>query len=144
MHQVQRRALVERQLTVDVASSVGPTIDTGLFTISATLAPGVAHAQVEEAIWQQIEQIQREGIAPAEVERAIKQTKAQFAFSSESVTYEAYWLGFSEVVASLEWLNTWVEQLAAVTPDDVQRVAHHYFARQLQTVGWYAPAVESL
>jgi len=138
------RALVERQLTVDVASSVGPTIDTGLFTISATLAPGVAHAQVEEAIWQEIEQIQREGIAPAEVERAIKQTKAQFAFSSESVTYEAYWLGFSEVVASLDWLNTWVEQLAAVTPDDVQRVAQHYFARQLQTVGWYAPAVESL
>ncbi|MCB0136535.1 MAG: insulinase family protein, partial [Caldilineaceae bacterium] len=136
------RALVERQLTVDVASSVGPTIDTGLFTISATLAPGVTHAQVEEAIWHELERIQRDGVEQAEVERAIKQTKAQFVFSSESVTYEAYWLGFSEVVASLDWLNAWVEQLAAVTPEDVQRVAQKSFARHLQTVGWYVPEGE--
>ncbi|MCB0042195.1 MAG: insulinase family protein, partial [Caldilinea sp.] len=76
------------------------------------------------------------------VERAIKQTKAQFVFSSESVTYEAYWLGFSEVVASLDWLNAWVEQLAAVTPEDVQRVAQQTFARHRQTVGWYVPKGE--
>ncbi len=137
------RALVEQQLTVDVASHIGPTIDTGLFTISATLAPGIPHEQVEEAIWHELERIQRAGVDQAEVERAIKQTKAQFVFSSESVTYEAYWLGFSEVVASLDWLNTWVEQLSAVTPDDVQRVARQYFARRLQTVGWYVPEEEA-
>lgn len=136
------RALVEQQLTVDVASYVGPTLDTGLFTMSATLAPGISHAQVEETIWHEIERIQHTGVDPAEVERAIKQTKAQFVFSSESVTYEAYWIGFSEVVASLDWLNTWIEQLSAVTPDDVQRVARQYFARHLQTVGWYVPEGE--
>ena len=133
---------MEQQLTVDVASYVGPTLDTGLFTMSATLAPGISHAQVEETIWHEIERIQHTGVDPAEVERAIKQTKAQFVFSSESVTYEAYWIGFSEVVASLDWLNTWIEQLSAVTPDDVQRVARQYFARHLQTVGWYVPEGE--
>jgi zinc protease len=133
------RALVEHELTVDVSSSFGPTIDPGLFTISATLAPDVEHHQVEAAIWQEIAAVQRDGVAPAEMARAIKQTRAQFAYSSESVTYEAFWLGFSQVVASLDWLATWDEQLRAVTPADVQRVAQTYLTPDRQTVGYYVP-----
>ena len=72
--------------------------------------------------------------------KAIQQTRAQFAYSNESTTYQAYWLGFSEVVTSLAWLDTWMERLAAVTSDDVQRVAQHYFRRDGQTVGWYMPS----
>lgn len=136
------RALVERQLTVDVSSSFGPTLDPGLFTISATLAPDIEHRQVETAIWQEITAVQRDGVAPAEVERAIKQTRAQFAYSSESVTYEAFWLGFSQVVASLAWLATWDEQLRTVTPADVQRVAQTYLTPDRQTVGYYVPTSE--
>ena len=138
------RALVERELTVDVSSSFSPTIDPGLFTISATLAPGVEHREVEAAIWQEITAVQRAGVAPAEMTRAIKQTRAQFAYSSESVTYEAFWLGFSQVVASLAWLATWDEQLRAVTPEDVQRVAQIYLTPSRQTVGYYIPTLEAV
>jgi zinc protease len=137
------RALVEQQLTVDVASSVGPTLDPGLFTISATLAPDVDHAAVEAAIWAEIAAIQRDGVTAAEMEKAIKQTRAQFAYSSESVTYEAFWLGFSEIVASQEWLASWSDRLQAVTAADVQRVATTYLQRERQTVGYYIPALEA-
>lgn len=133
------RALVEQQLTVDVASSFGPTINPGLFTISATLAPDVEHQAVEAAIWAEIEAIQREGVTATEMEKAIKQTRAQFAYSSESVTYQAFWLGFSEIVASQEWLATWSERLQAVTAADVQRVARTHLQRDRQTVGYYIP-----
>jgi zinc protease len=133
------RALVETEITVDVNSSFGPNIDPGLFTISATLAPESTHQQVEDAIWAEIERVQAEGVTAAELRKAIQQTRAQFAYSSESTTYQAYWLGFSEVVTSLAWLDTWMERLAAVTSDDVQRVAQHYCRRDGQTVGWYVP-----
>lgn len=133
------RALVDTQLAVSVQSSYQPTIDPDLFSFSATLAPGVTHQQVEDAIWAEIDKVQRAGVTPAELEKAIKQTKAQFAYSSESVTYQAYWLGISEVIASTEWLDSWLEKLVAVTADDVQRVAQTYFARAKQTVGWYVP-----
>ncbi len=136
------RALVERQLTVDVATSFGPTVDPGLFSISATLAPGVEHRAVEETIWSELEAIQRHGVTAAEMEKAIKQTRAQFAYSSESVTYEAYWLGFSQVVATLDWLANWSERLQAVTAEDVQRVAALYLQRRSQTVGYYIPERE--
>ncbi len=137
------KALVETELTVDVNSSYGPNIDPGLFTISATLAPETAHQQVEEAIWAEIEKIQADGVTTAELRKAIQQTRAQFAYSSESTTYQAYWLGFSEVVTSLAWLDTWMERLAAVTSDDVQRVAQRYFRRDGQTVGWYMPSEDA-
>lgn len=133
------RALVDTQMCVNASCSYRPTIDTYLFSFYATLAPTTTHAEVESVIWREIEKIQSEGITPAELEKAIKQTKAQFAYSSESVTYQAYWLGFSEVVASTDWLDTWLEQLTAVTSDDVQRVARQYFAPQKQTVGHYLP-----
>jgi zinc protease len=136
------RGLVDSQLAVDAGCSFGPTIDPGLFTFQATLAPGVEHAAVEAAIWQEIERVQAEGVTAAELQKAIKQTRAQFVYSSESVTNRAYWLGFSAVVANLDWLATWAERLAAVTSADVQRVASVYLTRNHQTVGWYVPESE--
>jgi zinc protease len=136
------RALVEKQLAVDASCSFGPTVDPGLFSFQATLVPGVKHAAVEAAIWREIERVQAEGVTGAELEKAIKQTRAQFVYSSESVTNRAYWLGFSAVVADLPWLATWAERLAAVTSADVQRVAGVYLTRNHQTAGWYAPESE--
>jgi len=137
------KALVDTQLAVAVQSSYQPTIDADLFSFSATMAPGVEHAQVEAAIWAEIAKVQQDGVTAAELTKAIKQTKAQFAYSSESVTYQAYWLGMSEAIASTEWLDGWLEQLTAVTAADVQRVAQHYFARNKQTVGWYLPEADA-
>jgi zinc protease len=136
------RALVETQLAVDVGCSYGPTIDPGLFTFQATLGPETEHAAIEAAIWGEIERIQTEGVTAEELQKAIKQTRAQFVYSSESVTNRAYWLGFSAVVADLDWLSGWEAQLAGVTSDDVQRVADYYLSREQQTVGWYVPESE--
>ncbi len=133
------RALVDTQLTVDISSSFRPTIDPHLFGFYATLAPETTHTAVEEAIWAEITKIQQGGVTEAELTKAIKQTKAQFAYSSESVTYQAYWLGFSEIIADVTWLDSWLDKLTAVTVADVQRVAQHYFAPNKQTIGWYMP-----
>jgi len=133
------RSLVGPQLAVEVESSYLPTIDPFLFSFYAVLAPKVEHQRVEDVIWSEIEKIQREGVSEAELTKATKQTKAQFAFSNESVTNRAYWIGFSELVASTHWLDTWLQKLSAVQTDDIQRVAIQYFNRHQQTVGWYVP-----
>ena len=133
------RALVDKELAVGVSSSYMPTIDPYLFGFHATLAHEISHQQVEDAIWAEIERVQTEPVAAAELEKAIKQTKAQFAYSSESVTNQAYWLGFSETIADSDWFDAWLVNLAAVTAADVQRVAQSCFSRNKQTVGWYMP-----
>ena len=137
------RALVETQLAIDVDSSMGPTVDPGLLTIGVTLAPDVDPRAVEEAIWAELARLQDGGVTEAEMAKAVKQTRAQFAYSSESVTNQGYWLGFSEMVASQGWFDSWLERLAAVKGDDVRRVAHTYFAPEKQTVGWYVPHADA-
>jgi len=136
------RALVDTGLTVDADSSFRPTIDPHLFTFGVTLAPGVEHQRVEAAIWAELTRVKREGVTAAELAKAVQQTKVQFALSSESVTGQAYWLGFSEIVADSGWLDDWYTALAAVRAEDVQRVASHYFERDRQTIGWYLPETD--
>ena len=133
------RALVDKELAVGAGCSFMPTIDPYLFSFRATLARNITHQQVEDAIWAEIEKVQKEGVTAAELEKAIKQTKAQFAYSSESVTNQAYWLGFSDMIADTDWFAAWLDNLVAVTAADVQRVAQDWFARKRQTVGWYLP-----
>ena len=100
------------------------------------------HEAVEETIWQEIERVQAEGVTADELQKAIKQTRAQFVYSGESVTNRAYWLGFAAVVTDLDWLGSWERRLTEVTSEDVQRVAATYLVREQQTVGWYVPESE--
>jgi len=86
-----------------------------------------------------VQRLVDEPVSQAEVNKAIKQTQAQFVYGAESVTDQAYWLGFSEVVASLDWLDAYLARLAAVTPADVQRVAATYLAANQRTIGIFLP-----
>ena len=48
-------------------------------------------------------------------------------------------MGFSEIVADVSWFDNYLDRLAAVTIEDVQRVAQTYFKPALRNVGWYMP-----
>ena len=134
------RALVETELAANVGCSMNSTVDPYLFSFSATVREGRTPQEVEGAILAEITRVVDRPVSAVELSKAIKQTRAQFAYSSESVTDQAHWLGFSEIVASVEWFESFLDRLAAVTIDDVQRVARTYLGRTHRNVGWYVPA----
>lgn len=131
------QALVERELAASVSGAYSPTLDPYLYRLSATVRGGRTPAEVEAALNAEIERIQRDPVSAAELERAIKQSKAQFAYSSESVTNQGFWLGYSAVVADTDWFATFLDRLEAVTVEEVQRVANTYLLRANRTVGHY-------
>ncbi len=131
------RGLVSTGLAVSAGSSMSATLDPYLFTISATAHPQHALAEVEAAALAEIELLQTTLLSEDELRKAIRGATAQFVYGSESVTNQALWLGFSEVVASSEWLAEFLTRLAAVTAADVQRVAQTYFEPKNRVVGWY-------
>jgi len=136
------RALVETELATAVSASFSPTLDPFLFTFSATVREGRTLQEVEEALWVELERVVREPIAQEEFTKAMKQTRAQFVYSSETATNQAFWLGMSDVVATLDWFWGYLDSLSAVTVEDVQRVAQTYLSRHNCTVGWYVPRRE--
>jgi zinc protease len=133
------RALVETELASSVDCGMSSTIDPYLFTFSVTVREGRTLSEVEAVLASEIERVIHNPVEQQELEKAIKQTRAQFAYSSESVTDQAYWLGFSEVIATTDWFEGFLARLGRVTVEDVQRVAGAYLRPSLRNVGWYVP-----
>jgi zinc protease len=133
------RALVETQLAAGVGGSLSPMFDPYLYTISATARSGRSLDEVEAALDSEVERVLQEPVSASELHTAIKQAKAQFAYSSESVTNQGFWLGYSSVVAGTDWFESFVDSLAAVTVEDVQRVARTCLPKRNRTVGHYLP-----
>ncbi len=133
------RALVESEKTISVYGGVSATIDPFLYAIHFILHP---ESSLEEAIQtteKEIESLQNAPPPEEEVARAVKQARALFAYGSESISNQAFWLGFSEMFSNYDWFTHYLENLAAVTPEEVQRVAQIYLRPQNRVLGVYLP-----
>lgn len=134
------RRLVEKSLAVSIGGGLQATIDPFLYEIAATIHPRSNHAAVLKAIDQEIEIILEKPISQAEVDRAVKQAKALFAYGSENITNQAFWLGFADMFADYSWFSHFVERLEQVTPAEVQQVARKYLLKTNRVVGTYIPS----
>ncbi len=133
------RALVEGDLAVSVQGGVGATIDPFLYIITCIVRPDKTAEQVLQRIEDEIKRLQDSPPPVEEIQRASKQARALFAYGSESISNQAFWMGFSEMFATYEWYLEFIDKLAQVTPEDVQRVAQTYLQTRNRVVGVYLP-----
>jgi zinc protease len=133
------QALVEKDIAVSVYGGLQATNDPYLYQVVITLHPASTSEKAMAAFDEQVKLVQVKSPTQEELERAVKQAKALFAYGSESITNQAFWLGFAEMFASYNWFETYLDKLAAVTPEDVMRVARKYLQRSGRVVGMYYP-----
>ncbi len=133
------RALVDKEYAVSVYGGAHATVDPFLYSIVLTVHPKRKAEEALAALDREIERLRREKVTKAEIARAIKQARALFAYGSENITNQAFWMGYSEMFADYGWFESYLERLAAVTVKDVQRVANEYFKPQRRVVGTYVP-----
>ncbi|MCY3780571.1 MAG: pitrilysin family protein [Chloroflexi bacterium] len=133
------QALVKTEIAAGVGAWLTPTIDPYLYSILVTLREGRTPAEAEAVLLNEIERLQADGISEAELNRARKQTKAAFAYSTESVTEQAYWLAQSFILGDVSWFDNYAGRLMSVTADDVLDVARTYLVSQQRVVGVLEP-----
>jgi zinc protease len=133
------RALVDKQYAVGFSGGSSLTVDPFLYTISITLHPNRQPGEALEALDREIARVQERAVSQAEVRRAIKQARANFAYGTENITNQAFWLGYAEMFASYAWFESYLHKLAAVTVQDVRRVARQYLRSSSRVVGVYVP-----
>jgi zinc protease len=133
------KALVAKELATYVSGSLVPTVDPFVYTLSAVVRGGHTPAEVEQALQAELARVADAPVTEEELAKAIKQAKAQFAYSSETVTGQALWMGYSEIFADYDWFENYIDNLSAVTVEDVHRVAQTYLTPSNRTVGWYVP-----
>ena len=133
------RALVEGELAVSVYGGLQATIDPYLYTITVILRPERTIEEVLLTIEAEINRLQESPPPVEEVSRAVKQARALFAYGTESITNQGFWMGFSEMFANYDWFLTYLDALEKVTPEDVQQAAQSYLRLQNRTMGVYMP-----
>ncbi len=133
------RALVEGELAAAVQGGLAATIDPYLYTLHVTVRPDRSPQKALEILDAEVERLLDAPIEQAELEKAIKQARALFAYSSESVTQQAFWLGFSEMFADYAWFEGYLRRLSEVTAEQTLACARKYLRRSNRTVGFYHP-----
>lgn len=131
------RALVDTRMAVDVDGHLTPTLDPGLLRLSATLGEGQVAESVVARLEDEIARLRTDPVSENELEKAQRQAQALFAYASESISSQAFWLGFAEIVASQAWFENYLQNIASVTPNDIQRVAQQYLTPCNRTLGLY-------
>jgi zinc protease len=133
------RALVDQEYAVSVHGGAQATIDPFMYTITMTVHPRRKPEAALAALDREIERVKAERVTREEITRAIKQARALFAYGSENITNQAFWLGYAEMFADYNWFETYLDQLTAVSARDINRVANEYFKPQSRVVGTYVP-----
>ena len=133
------KALVSRGLATRADAGADLRIDPGLFTVSATPRPGVEPGEVERIALAEVEQLAGSDVPEAELAKVRQQLRSWFIFSSEGASRLAQLLGQYEVQHKWQAYFTFLDDLAAVTPADVSRVARAYLYSDNRTVGWFLP-----
>jgi len=137
------RALVENRLASSVGAGLLPTEHPFLYLISATASEGVPLREVEAAATAAIEEVASSGGTSEELAKAKNQLRARLVFEDDSVTSLAHQLGYYETVASVELYADLPRLIAAVTEEDVARVARQFLRSDKRTVGWFEPVASS-
>ncbi|HXE81440.1 MAG TPA: pitrilysin family protein [Vicinamibacterales bacterium] len=132
------RALVDGQVAASVFGTLMPTEQPFLYTISVAVNDGVPLEVAEERTLHELDLVRTRGITSVELERARHQLRARLVFDADGVTNIAHQLGYFATIADLEHYDRLWPSIAAVTLDDVARVAGRLSAA-CRTVGWFQP-----
>jgi zinc protease len=133
------QALVEGTLATEVEASNETLRDPFLLLAQATAAPGVPLERLERALLAEADRLRHEPPQPSELARARKQLQAMFVYAKDSIRSLAQQVGYYETVATWRYLETYLEEVAKLTPERIRRAAETYLVEDRRTVGWYEP-----
>nr|PZN73267.1 MAG: insulinase family protein [Bacillota bacterium] len=137
------RRLIDTGMAVAAGAYVRAFQHAGLFLLTATPAPSVSLEALEEALFDEVERLREGEVSAEEFARAQKQVRASLLYAMESALNQAVLLGSTALTRGVERFDRALEELEAVTPADVLRVARQYLDARRRTVGHFIPADEA-
>jgi zinc protease len=133
--------LVDKSLALGSEAGAYRLRDPGMFIARVALAPGATHEQVEKVLLAEIDKVKSAGVTQNEVANVVRQYQAAQAYERDGTANVASAL--TEWIAVGDWTlyARYADEMAKVTPADVQRVAKTYLGKDQSTTGWFMPVV---
>lgn len=136
-----QRFLVQGEGGIRVADSAGADYDLSArgpvsFMLYGVPVEGHTAEELEQALRSEIRRVAQEGVSTSELERIKIQWVASQVYAKDSQSAQAEDLGSNWILGfPPEATEMMIEQLRAVTPEQVQSVAARYFKDEQLTVG---------
>jgi zinc protease len=135
-----KRLVDQDQIALEVNLTQQPAFDPTLAIFAAQPKQGVDPAKCEAAIFDELEKIKNAPISDQELEKAKNIRLVEFYHQMRTIngrantigTYEVFFGDYNKVFAA-------AKNYAAVSKEDVQRVAQKYFSANNRTVGTLVP-----
>jgi len=129
----------------EIATSVGVGYNAfsrldDLFLVAGAPTKARDVAALQRAVIKQIEQLQAEPVTEQELQRIKTQVVAGAVYERDSLFYQAMQIGMLETIG-LDWRlsDQYVENIQAVTAEQIQAVANKYFVDTTLTVAELVP-----
>ena len=125
----------EKELVTSVAGLMDEKRGAGALYSTSTLRPGAKPEDVEAVIYAEIERLKKEPIADWELQKAKNTTRRTLINNLQSSLLQANLLGqYTVYYNEPNLINNRLDKVAAVTKEDVQRVANKYLVDTNRTV----------
>ncbi len=124
---LEQELVQKRRICSSVDACITGSVDEGLFHVSAKPVEGVTLRQVEEALWEELHQLQQTPVGSEELEKVKNRFESEFLFSNINYLNVATNLAYFETIGRAEDINGEVERYRAVTAAQLQRTAQRCF-----------------
>src|SRR2546428_7887365 len=127
--------LVEREQSVTfVSAEYGESKDPTLFHIRAEARGDHSIAEIESSIYKELDSIAAGELSQHELDRAKHQIEAHFILSRERTLDQAILLGQIETLYDLDYIDSYLPRINAVTAADVAAACSRYLNEDSRTV----------
>jgi zinc protease len=138
-----QRLVDKDQIALEVQSDASPSFDPSLEEMFVQPKQGVDPAVCEKALYEELERAKSTGITDLELEKAKNIRLVEFYNQMRTINGRANTIGTYEVFfGDYNKLFDAAKNYAAVTKEDVQRVAKKYFGPNNRTVATLIPDAE--
>ena len=130
-----QKMVKEKEMVTGVGGFMDEKRGVGAFYTNATLRPGVKTEDIEATIYAEIERLKKEPIADWELQKAKNTTRRNLINGLQSSLSRAIQIGqYTTYYNEPNLINERLNKVAAVTKEDVQRVANKYLVDTNRTV----------
>ncbi|TFH54721.1 MAG: insulinase family protein, partial [Candidatus Zixiibacteriota bacterium] len=132
---IYKRLVYDEQLALAAGGEYGPREQAGLFYAYAFMQPGRTTAEGEKAVYEEIDKMKTQMVTDEELQKAKNQVEAEFYMGIQSNESKVELLGrFQTFQGDYKLLFQLADKYAAVTADDIMRVAKTYLDPRNRTV----------
>lgn len=130
-----KKLVLAKKMCLNIDAFNSAQKDVGFFGVYATPQAPYTTAEVEQAVYEELELLKKEPVTDKELQRAKNNLEVGFLRGLNSNDGMAERIGGNEISSSWRYLLDWLPNCQKVTAQDIMDAANKYFVPTKRTVG---------